>query len=252
MFIREFLAGIGAYWQANRIIMKHRLWPYFILPGLISMCFVLTLLSLGVFYFDDFSAYIQQNWLPEFLNNQVMFFVTAILIWLLALLIGYMTYKHIVLILFAPFLGMLSEIVDKLITEKEPPSFNWRQLVRDILRGLRLNVRNIGWTIFFSLGAWLLIFIPVVGFVLSPLFLFLIQAYYGGFGLIDLTLERRRLSAKDSIHFVKTHRSFAMGIGTGFILILLIPVIGWFAAPAYGIVAATLATLERIETAAQH
>ena len=32
----------------------------------------------------------------------------------------------------------------------------------------------------------------------------------------------------------------------GFVLLLMIPVFGWFAAPGYGTVAATLAALEKI------
>ena len=110
-----------------------------------------------------------------------------------------------------------------------------------------LNLRNLFFSLIFTLLAWLLVFIPVVGALVSMVLIILIQSYYGGFSLMDYTLERRRYSVSESIKFSKHHRSLATGLGGGFMLLALVPVVGWFAAPTYGTVAATLASLEKIE-----
>ena len=94
--------------------------------------------------------------------------------------------------------------------------------------------------------AWTLSFLPGVGVLISPPLILFINAYYGGFGLIDFTLERKRFSIKESFKFNQTHRGMTTGVGLGFVLLLMLPVIGWMMAPGYGTVAATLAAIEKI------
>ncbi len=95
--------------------------------------------------------------------------------------------------------------------------------------------------------AWLVTVIPVIGPPVSAFLILIIQSYYSGFSLIDYTLERKRYTVGESIAFAKRNRSRVTGVGMGFILIMFVPVIGWFAAPGFGVVAATLSSLEIIE-----
>jgi len=244
--IKDFIQGFTAFATAHKIINKYHLWSYLILPGLLSVAYVLLLIILGSIYFSEFSAYITENWLPDFMTGSVMIIITDILLWILLLLTGYMTYKHVVLIIFSPILSHLSEKVEQLVFSQPAPAFSINHMINDIIRSLLINSRNLWFTIIFSLLSLLLIFIPVIGAVASTIFLFLIQSYYGGFGLIDYTLERKRFSVKDSIQFAKTNKALVNGIGSGFMILLLIPVVGWFLAPAYGTVTATIATLEKL------
>ena len=102
----------------------------------------------------------------------------------------------------------------------------------------------------FILLAWLTIFIPIAGAVLAATLIFLIQAYFNGCALSDYTLERKNYSVKQRVRFTREHRAWVTGLGLGFMLVLFIPVLGWFIAPAYGTVAATLSTLAVINTKA--
>ena len=64
--------------------------------------------------------------------------------------------------------------------------------------------------------------------------------YYNGILLTDYTLERQGFNLKQSEDFYSAHKPEMFAIGLGFMFLLLIPVIGWFIAPTYGLVASYL------------
>ncbi|MEL6822308.1 MAG: EI24 domain-containing protein [Calditrichota bacterium] len=247
MFIAGIFKGLAAYFRAHRVIFKHRLWPYLILPGALSVFYIGILLSLGGGWFDDISAYVNTHWIPEALQHSATRIITQILLWLLLLLLIFISYKHVILILFAPILGSLSERTEKLVYGEEPPDFSTSQLFRDLRRGVYINARGLTLSTTFSAGAWLLVFVPIAGAIASTILIFCIQSYYGGSGLIDYALERRRFSVRQSVDFVKQNRGYVLGIGAGFVLLLFIPIIGWFAAPTYGTIAGTLIAMDRLQ-----
>jgi uncharacterized protein involved in cysteine biosynthesis len=63
--------------------------------------------------------------------------------------------------------------------------------------------------------------------------------FLAGHGFIDPTLERKGLDVRRSFQFARVNKLRVIGCGCGFTLLTLIPVIGWFIAPGWGIVAGT-------------
>lgn len=246
MFIKNLFKGIGAYLKAHKVISKYRLWPFMIIPGIMSLCYILTLIILGYIWFGDISNYVNQNWIPGFMQGDIMQTITGFLLWILLFLTGYVTYQPIILILFSPILGYLSEITENRIYKQESPPFNFKNLVKDIIRSIVINIRNIMMMLLFIIMAWIFIIIPVIGTIVSSFLILIIQSYYNGFSLTDYTLERKRFSVKQSVDFIKKNRAVTTGVGLGFMLMMFVPLLGWITAPAYGTVAATIAALENI------
>ncbi|RJP78363.1 MAG: hypothetical protein C4522_13245 [Desulfobacteraceae bacterium] len=246
MFVKELFAGLAIYKKAHRMIAEQKLWPWIMLPGVMSLGYLLFLAILGMTILPGFSAYINQNWIPGFMSGQATYTMVSILMWLFLVIIGYLSYQQVVLICFSPILGFLSEMVETRMHDLTPPRFTFQDFFQDILRGLAINMRNFGWMLFLTAMAWLFGLVPLVGTMVSPVLILLVQSYYSGFGLVDYTLERKRFSVGGSIAFVHHHRARVTGVGMGFICMLLIPLIGWFFAPGYGTVAATLSALEKI------
>lgn len=244
-FLKDFFRGIALYGRAHRVIFRHRLWPLVLLPGLLSLLYVGLLISLGLIYAGDISAYIYAHWLPEMLKYDWMRFFTMLLIWLLILLAGYISYKTVILIICAPILGYLSEKVEFLLYGQHPPDFQLKTFLNDLLRSLAINLRNLAWSLLFTFAAWPFLFIPVLGEIVFALLMFQIQSYYSGYGLLDIVLERKRYSARESLQFQQRQRGIVNGVGAGFTLLMLVPFAGWFLAPSYGAVAGTLAALEK-------
>jgi len=246
MFLKELTQSIRSYKEAHEVILKHRLWPYLVIPGLLSFCYIIALLSVGYMYFPEISGYVNDSWIPGFMKGETTRTITSLFLWLLLLLLGYMSYKYVVLIFFSPVLSYLSEITETVVYGQPGPEFSLSQILKDIVRGLILTLRNLALTLTFMFFAWLLVFIPVAGVLISTTLIFLIQFFYDGFGFVDYTLERKKYSVRESIGFARDHRGMVIGVGMGFIFMLMLPVIGWLTAPSYATVAATLVSLRHM------
>ena len=132
----------------------------------------------------------------------------------------------------------LSEKTQSIIDGKEY-RFSFLQLLKDMVRGIKLALRNALWQTVYSICILVISFIPIVG--LATLVLaFLIECYYLGFSMLDYSCERNKLSASQSIAFIGRHKGLAVGNGAVFYLVHLIPVIGWVLAPGYAVIAATI------------
>ncbi len=246
MFFKDFLFGISSFFEAHKLISRFKLWKYLIIPGVLSLCFIMCLIVIGTIFFSGFSAYISENWLPDFLSADLFRVITNIFLWILLVMIGLISYKHIILIIFSPILSRLSEQIEKLEYQQELTKVSFKEIISDIFRGAIINIRNLFFTILLISISLLFVVIPIIGAIISTILMFFIQAYYSGFGLADYTLERKRYSVKMSIQFAKDNRSLVIGVGSGFMLLLMIPIIGWFLAPAYGTVAATISVLKKV------
>ena len=241
---QEIYQGLQAYQRANRFVFKHRLWPYLILPGLLSLAYFPIIIFLAYVYLGDLATFVHAHLIPSFLRWKATVYMLAAILWIITLLLAYMSYKYVVMIFFSPVLGHLSEVTEKKTLGTEPPTWNFKGFIHDLVRALIINLRAIILTILLTSFAWLTVFIPVAGAIISPILMFLIQFYYTGCGLIDPTLERKKYSVRESVRFASDHRAAVTGLGLGFTLLLMIPMVGWYLAPSYGTIAGTISTLE--------
>jgi CysZ protein len=147
-------------------------------------------------------------------------------------------FKYVWLIVGSPIFAYLSEKTESILENKEFP-FSWQQLWKDMLRGIKLAVRNSLWQTVYTISILILSFIPVAGWV-APVISLFVECYYYGFSMLDYSCERHQLTPSQSIAFVSKRKGLAIGNGLVFYLFHLLPVIGWIFAPAYAVVAATI------------
>ena len=117
--------------------------------------------------------------------------------------------------------------------------FSFSQLLKDIIRGIRIALRNTVWQTVYMLSILVLGLVPVIGWV-TPLLALLIECYYYGFSMLDYSMERHKKNTAESVAFIGTRKGLAIGNGIGFYFLHVLPIIGWVLAPAYAVVAATL------------
>ncbi len=133
--------------------------------------------------------------------------------------------KYIVVVLLSPLLSIISQVVEKKLTNNYYP-FSLRQTLHDVRRGVRIAMRNVMWEYVFFL---VILIVSAFGWEQahqSPVFYltFVIGFFYYGFSFIDYVNERRRLDIDQSIHFMRNHRGLAIAIGTIYSILILVPV----------------------------
>lgn len=225
----------------------HKLWKYAILPGLLSVLVAGAIVAWALTTVDDIAGWTMSlypfEWGRETMTSVLEWFSGALMI-----IVGLFLFRYVVMIVAAPFMGTLSEKVESILTGKQPESVSAGQMVKDVVRGIRIALRNIIRELFLTLLLTIAGFIiPVIGNIITTVLIFVVQAYYAGFGNMDYTLERKRFTIRDSVAFVNSNRGIAIGNGTGWLVLMLIPVVGWFLAPVLGTVAATKSSLQKMD-----
>ena len=117
--------------------------------------------------------------------------------------------------------------------------FSFKQLLKDIARGIKLALRNTLWQTIYTITILLLSLIPLVGWF-TPFFALLIECYYFGFSMLDYSCERNKLSSTQSLAFISKHKGLAIGNGIVFYMMHMVIIVGWILAPSYAVVAATI------------
>ena len=157
---------------------------------------------------------------------------------LILVLFYFSLFKYVFLIIGSPLFAYLSEKTESIIEGKDYP-FNLKQLLKDIVRGVKLALRNTLWQTVYTISLVILSLFPVVGWI-SPLITLFIECYYYGFSMLDYRCERHKLSPSESITYIGNHKGLAIGNGMVFYLMHLVPIVGWVLAPSYAVVAATI------------
>ncbi|MEO7306874.1 MAG: EI24 domain-containing protein [Ferruginibacter sp.] len=243
--LKEIITAIQAYYHTHRFIIKHRLWKWIFIPGIIYAI----LFSVGIYLFvvssnNAIEFMLQKSGVAEWMNKMQNSWLSFLLIFgqiilnLILLLFYFSLFKYLFLIIGSPLFAYLSEKTEAIIEGKDYP-FNLKQLMKDIARGIKLALRNMLWQTVYTVSILILSFIPILGWI-TPLLALLVECYYLGFSMLDYSCERNKLSTSQSITFIGRHKGLAIGNGMVFYLMHFIPVLGWLLAPSYAVIAATI------------
>lgn len=221
-FFQQFVFGLKCFVKAIKFIIQHKMYWYFVFPAA---------LMLLIYYVGSFIVGWNADWSPidgclscANMNDTIWFLLKM----LLTITIGVILMKfakYIVVVLLSPLLSILSQNVEKKLTNNTYP-FNMQQLWEDIKRAFRIALRNIMWEYIFFI---IIVVISAIGWKEaseSPIFYltFAIGFYYYGFSFMDYINERRRLDIDQSIFFVRKNKGLAMSIGCVYSLLILVPV----------------------------
>ncbi len=257
LLLRDFVGGITAYKKALQFIFKNKLTIYYLAPLLVAILF--TIISFfGISIFTDWLDSLYQAWFgitvkdtsfdvvkdyQEFFSGAGTVLIT-ILLKILMFFLVFRVNKYVTLIILSPVLAYLSEKVDSIINNRDY-SFNAGQFLKDIWRGVLLALRNMLIEFVWVIGLWSATFFMPLLIPFTAVVLFFVSAYYYGFSMIDYSNERKRMSVKDSIHYIRKRKGLTLGNGVVYQLLVSVPFFGAIVAPITAVVAATLSVNEK-------
>lgn len=243
--LEEIIIAIRAYYKAHNFIVKHKLWKWILIPGIIYAI----MFAFGIYIFWQSSAHVidyffsktgLKIWLQKEQGSWLRFvFIFGQLILQIILMLFYFSwFKYLFLIIGSPVFAWLSEKTEAIMSNANYP-FNSRKFFKDILRGIQIALRNMFWQTVYLISILFLSLVPLFGWA-SPVLALFVECYYFGFSMLDYTSERKGLSSSESIDFIGNHKGLAIGNGMVFFIMHAVPFAGWVLAPGYAVVAATL------------
>ena len=214
-FFKNVFVGLRAYAKAIRFMKQHKLYWFMLIPAAL----MLMIYAIGASVKNHHVATEAETvndiiWLGIYLLAEIS----------VALLLMKFS-KYLVVAILSPLLAHLSEKTEKKLTGNTYP-WDFKQLVSDVKRAMRIVVRNLMWEYCFFLVLLLVSWFGWEDPKSSPVFYltYAIGFYYYGFSFIDYINERRRLSMDEGIVFVRKNRGLAITIGAGYSLLILVPV----------------------------
>tara|TARA_Y100001934_G_scaffold206045_1_gene243636 strand:- start:165 stop:995 length:831 start_codon:yes stop_codon:yes gene_type:complete len=254
-FFQDIALGLNTYFRAIGFIFKYNLWGYFFVPIAINLLlFIFGIYGVGYLTdaLQDYLLNLTTLDAAEFWGAEYLKSLMSGVIWIILKVVFFLSFTYLggymTLIIMSPFLALLSEKTEEILTGNHYP-FNPDQLVRDIVRGVAIALRNMFIETGYVILAFILSFIPIIN-IAAQIALFFISSYFYGFSFIDYTNERRRLSVKQSVAFIRQNKGVAVTNGAVFSLLLMIPFCGYSLAgfgAIISVVAATLAIHQKVD-----
>lgn len=235
--------GILAYLKAFSGIGKYGLLKYFFFSGVISLLIAAGVSTGSVYLGDGLGDWIQGIY-PWDTGSGIIGTISDWTSGIVIFVLGLFLLKYLLLILVSPIMSLMSDSIERQMNDDYiSPKFSITTMVSDLMRSLRINLRNLSKELMITVVLLLISLFPGVAVVTTPL-IFVVQAYYAGFGILDYWMERHYRVA-DSISYVRDRRLDAVGLGGAYLGLLLIPFIGPVIAPVLGAAAATIYAVER-------
>lgn len=243
MVFRDIIQGIRSYRFAWKFIISNKLGYLFLIPAVLQ---ILLFAGLGYFAWNYSGALIE--WAETTLDLEVKGFWAGtvqvalfLIIRGITILLFFKWFRYVVLILFAPILAFISELVQNKLSGQTRP-FKTRQFLKDIGRGAAVAINNLFRELVLTVAIFgLTISMPFL-IVVTPILLFLIESYYYGFSMIDYRNEYYKLSGTESREQIWQRKGLAIGVGLVFNLLLFVPIIGVMVGPTWAVVAAGMAS----------
>lgn len=240
--IASYLQGLRDFFGAFSIIKKYNLWPYVAVSGVISIVIAITIFSTAYNLADNISSWLM-HWYPFDTASGFMSGLFEVLGGLSITVFGLLLFKYVLLIVVSPIMSMMSENLERKITNVPERSSSIASFIKDLSRGIVMSVRNMSREIGITLVLFIISFFPGAAIITTPL-IFLTQAYFAGFGNMDFYMERH-CSIQEAAEVVRKDRSYVLGNGSAFLALYLIPIIGWILAPGLGTVSSTMRRIEQ-------
>jgi CysZ protein len=237
------LDGVGYLLRGLGLIAKPGLRPFVLIPLVVNIVVFSLLIWLGIDRFELF--------MDSFLPSKDSWF--AWLRWLLwplfaiaLVLIVFYTFTVVANLIGAPFNGLLAEKVERYLggeLPKQPGGIG--QMMKDLLPAMLSELRKMGYFLLRAIPLLILFFIPGLN-VAAPFLWLAFSAWFMALEYGDYPMANHGLSFKEQHRLLKQNRLTALTFGGGLTLMMMVPLLNFFAMPA-AVAGATVFWHERLK-----
>ena len=230
---QQIKIGLKGYSKAWELIFKRGFAKFLLFPLALNIIifwlgtsYIFDLAEVSRdFLIDKIALQGADFWGAGFLRGTVSGLISALMYAMFFIIFVY-TGGYIIVIILSPVFSVISEKTEKLLIEsKVDYPFDLKQLLRDVLRGITLAVRNILIETLIMLLVFIISFIPVIGWF-GAFFMFFVSAFFFGFSYMDYTNERHKRSVKESVRYIRRYKWVAITNGGIFSVALIVPYCG--------------------------
>ncbi len=225
-FFNRYLTGLLLVPSSCRLLLKPGVKRYVMIPLLINVALFSIALWYGYSVINDLVTR-ANNWLPSWLD-----WLTSI-IWplfaLAALIVVYYSFTLLANLISAPFNSLLSASIERHLTGKQDDQPLTLAGVTSIAgRTIWSEIRKLLYQL-----KWLIILVPlsfIPGLnIIAPFLWFYFAAWMLSINYVDYPMGNRDLYFADVKRHLKTDRATALGLGTGILILTMIPVLNFLA-----------------------
>ncbi|MBN1256557.1 MAG: EI24 domain-containing protein [Planctomycetes bacterium] len=243
--VGSFLRGFFSPLRALRLFLAHPgLKRYALLPLLVNIVIFGLILAITIYWIlpgIDLSGYVPESdaWYLSWFLTPLKWVVTTFK-WLFGLatifFLFFYGFTAIGLVIASPFNDLLSEKVEGVLQggggQAKISLFVWGKAT---LFSLWESTKIAIWQLFFTLLTLPFLLLPIIG--AAPLFV--VNAYFGGLGFMDVALARHFLGSRHRQAGFAGRKMEIFGLGTAMVILMAIPLVGLLTLPL-GVVAATI------------
>lgn len=220
----SFLTGAGYFFRGLQRLNEPGLRRYVAIPILVNIVLMSAATWWGVHLLDQWLGELSA-WLPSWLNWLYWVVLPVAVVVLLASFAYF--FSTVLVILMAPFNGLLSEQVDRRLGNNLPSESIWSLVRRTLWRELV----KLAYLLPRYLGLFILGLIPVVQIV-TPFLWVLFTCWVIALQYADYAFDNRQLSFKKSKQDQQQQALTMLGFGAVVVFLLTIPIVNWFVIPA--------------------
>ncbi len=193
------------------------------------------------------SSYFSE-WVDSIAPQWEWFAWLADLIWVLfagmLLVMLFFGFSLLANIIAAPFNGLLAEAVERHLNGREPPSSDWRELLRKAPGMIIDELGKLGYYLLWFLLLLILTFIPPIS-AAAPVIWPLFSAWMLAVQYCDYPLGNHELRGREQRRILGERRWLSLGFGGATLLATLVPVVNFLVMPT-AVAAATAMSVERL------
>jgi CysZ protein len=230
--LKDFLAGAGCLLAGLKLLPVRGVRWYVVIPALVNIL----LFTLAILLTRQWVAALVERWVPESWGwiEPVIWLIFALLV-VLVLFFGFILVGNLI---GAPFNGLLSEAIERYLTDQEIAGFGWRQLAAEVGYAVLGELRKFAYFALLALPCLILLLIPGLN-TLFPLVWFFLTAWMLSLEYLDYPAGNHQVRFKRLRGELKRNRLRALGLGVAILIVTAIPIVNFIAMPV-GVAAATV------------